>query len=307
MIVKAIHWFEHFQDAYSKKFAYHIYLFCILGFLFLSYRLYSYGGFPLNTGLSNKRITLSIIFYFFSTIFQFCVWFELIGSYKPVTKHLPLITIHYLSAIAKYIPGAGWNYFGRNVLLDQWFDVPSKVTVRVFSLEICAVIASLLICSTNILILNLSVPIAILTFLAVLVFTYVPFYLFFRTINSELIFNNFTLVSLKVFLWSLLSFVFFVISFVVLIPGSEGTKGFLYIAGVYSFSTLIGFISPFPAGIGVREAMPIVFLAKNYGEHVVLAAAIAMRMIIIFCDLAVFFLALLINKYLLRDKVQVKG
>lgn len=303
MIIKVINWLEHFQDIYSKKFKYHIYLFCFLGLIFLFYRLYSSGGFPVKVGLFDKRIMimLCIFFYFLSTLFQFCSWREMIWAYKPGKKYLPLMTIHYLSLIAKYIPGAGWNYFGRNVLLDQWLGIPSKVTVRMFSLEICAVFTVLVFYSVNILIFNLPLAMVILILTAVLVVSFTAYYFFFKIINSELIFKNFNWVSLKVFCWSLLSFISFIIAFVVLIPGSQSVKSFLYLVGVYGFSTLTGFISPFPAGIGVREAIPLVFLTGSYGEQLVLAATLGMRIIIISCDVVSFFFALLVNKYLVKN------
>lgn len=296
MINKAIQWIEYFQDVYSNKFKYHLYLFGFLGLIFLFYRLYSSGGLPAEINLLDNRIILGVFFYFLSSFFQFCTWRDMLCFHKTDKRKWSLIKIHYLSLIAKYIPGVGWNYLGRNVLLDQRLGIPAKITVRMFSVEVCVTFAVLFFYSAYIFIQNLPLYIFIIIIAVSFALSFTVFYLFFRRINSEFIFGSSYWLPVIVYINAMLSFLFFIISFMVLFPGIKSFDGYVYIAGVYSFSTLIGFISPFPAGLGVREAIPLIFLTKYYGEQLVLTAALGARSIIILSDVVLFLCALLLNR-----------
>jgi hypothetical protein len=77
----------------------------------------------------------------------------------------------------------------------------------------------------------------------------------------------------------------------------EGSANFLLLAGIFSVSWLVGFLTPgAPAGLGVREVMLVALLTPIYGEQLALGIAAILRVITVLGDGIAFAVGLLLLK-----------
>jgi hypothetical protein len=82
----------------------------------------------------------------------------------------------------------------------------------------------------------------------------------------------------------------------------------VFVISAYIFSSFIGTITPgAPGGIGVREAILIFILGREYPESIILQGLIIQRISLILCDLLVypvFMFMLIVRKPLNRDIIK---
>lgn len=298
MVIRVLKFIDKFQDCLTKKLNKQAMFICsLLALFFLGYRLYDLGGIPENLSFPAKNIFMSLIFYLLALWSQFQLWKKIMLFYNPQLKQEKLFVIHFFSQIAKYIPGGIWNYFGRNTLIDQHLGVPAQVGVRASVAEFAITIIVSVAFSSLLLINHVSLYLFIILVIGIFILAYLIIPLSLQTIMKELnVPQNLWQITNKLFFPSSFSVFFLIIAFITLCPVSLSLENYLYLSGVYIFSTLVGLLSPFPAGLGIREALTLFLLSGYIDEQLILVTTLGIRVILIWGDGIAFIISFIFDK-----------
>jgi uncharacterized membrane protein YbhN (UPF0104 family) len=293
------------QEMLSKKLGGPLLYFCgLTGLAFLVYRFFSLGGFPQGAVLPTYGLVLSFTAYITSLFFHYKIWNELIAAYKNDINPKGVFVVHFLSQIVKYIPGGIWNYLGRNALSEKRLGIPAGVTVRAAVSEILAVVIAMLACSSLVLAGRMPGAVFIFVFGLVLIIAFFMLRTLLSKVYAEFAPVNMSRLSLRLFFWACLCALAFGASYVLLFPAGQYLEYYVYISGTYVFCYIAGFISPFPAGLGIRDGLMVLLLAGRFGEPVILSLTLVVRIISILGDLTLFMLAVVLNRF---GKLSLKG
>lgn len=224
-------------------------------------------------------------------------------AYKAEINPKGVFVVHFLSQIVKYIPGGIWNYLGRNALSEKRLAIPAGVTVRAAVCEILAVVIAMLTCSCLALAGRMPGAVFIVLFGLVITIAFFTLRTILAKVYAELSPVNMTRLSVRLFFWACLCALAFGASYALLFPAGQYLEYYVYIAGTYVFCYIVGFISPFPAGLGIRDGLMVLLLAGRFGEPVILSLTLVVRMISILGDLTVFAAAIGLNRRWLKSLV----
>jgi len=227
------------------------------------------------------------------------------------------IYIYCKSNLYKYLPGNIFHYVGRNqIAVDEGIlhrVVISATIAEMLLLVVAGVISALAFAghyAISWLLDNNTLKLIIMTAIVILIASSMITILYringrakesidkcissIRPIRST--------VFLKFIIVYLTTFILNGIMFIVLLYGIGGNPGnalILPIIGMYSFSWIIGFITPgAPAGLGIREAIMSALLFGIVDENIVITSVLFFRVVTIFGDVLGFLVASYINKAL---------
>lgn len=217
------------------------------------------------------------------------------------------------SSLLKYIPGNIFQYVGRSSLIYQFENITYSCMLSSIIIETLCVIASAFVVSlvfswSNVieyfynhvyLIYVIILPLLITFSLSIILRNKIKLITkkLKLTLNKGLLYDVF------------LSVLYF--SFILIIQGGMLTiiinqlnntplfNNLIIILGTYSFSWVIGYITPgVSGGIGVREALLCLFLRTQYPESIILVSVIIYRILNIIGDLGAYLLSSKIGKNL---------
>jgi uncharacterized membrane protein YbhN (UPF0104 family) len=257
----------------------------------------------LNSGKIIAGLTFAAVVYAFNIVFgSFCYCYILaILSGKRLNR--PRVMRAYCEAnIYRYIPGNVMHYIGRNRIAANediaYANVNIASLVEIIALSLSAVILSLL--SVNSIAVdylkNISLETKHIVFVAAALLVIAVVVLFFRkklrrfardfkdkilnvTVRQGAIFCGGTCVRLVV---NALIYLFCLS----LLGVTDMGEFAVTIAGLFILSWLIGFITPgAPGGLGIREAMMVMFLNHVVNDDVLFISAVAFRLICVAGDI----------------------
>ncbi|MDI3534970.1 MAG: glycosyltransferase 2 family protein [Thermosediminibacterales bacterium] len=240
--------------------------------------------FSLNVNI--KLLCSSLIIYI---IYLFCMaigWNLILFSMKIKMPLNKAIIIFYLSQLARYLPGGVMNLFGR-VYLAQKVGIAKTVTVSSLILEMFYNVSSGFILAIIFLkdLYNQNILLSIIGFVIILIFILfldlrVPNFLL--NLLSKKLGNGYE-INLKrkdaigILLFYTLSWIIFGIAFV-LFCNSLGVYGNMKILiSIFPSSWIVGFLSPIPGGLGIREGVLKYFLSFYYNFPIPIIISLASR------------------------------
>jgi uncharacterized membrane protein YbhN (UPF0104 family) len=297
------------------------YLILILSFVFIIYSLKNIDLKFLFTGRHLPfllcLIPVSILYsgVIILLAFNFSVIIRSINKEKKIN---PFIIANYLKAnIGKYLPTNLFHFAGRHILIHNMGYENKKILagniIEFFILIAISVIFLLAGLSGGI----ITIPRAaidmilhnrILFTIIIIVFILVVVIVLIKYKIKKLIARVTSLLSgirPGTVLYLMLSYSAFFIStgtvlYIILIYFSGNvfsTRDFLFSLFSFSVCWQIGFISPgVPGGIGVREALLLLFFSGIYGETIAFSSGIVLRLMTISGDVIAFLFAFLLNR-----------
>tara|TARA_B110000967_G_C18820023_1_gene528187 strand:- start:389 stop:1294 length:906 start_codon:yes stop_codon:yes gene_type:complete len=274
----------------------------LLSFWFIGEKLWTHQNW-LGTVILNKELILIIIIcsiiYGLSEFLLSFAWKRLLilCGHKDISLRL-CNSIYGKSQIAKYIPGNVFHVIGRHILGSQ-AGVKHIVLTGAAIYEILGLLLTSLIISCsgiflfglgNIYLSSFQMILSLLTIITTTIFgTFIAPYL--MRLRGIVLPNQGTWVSIRnIYSIYLLYLIFFLIAgfLLVLIVNIFFDINFLITANIitiFSMAWFAGFIIPgAPGGIGVREAIIILFLTPIIGEAESVAAAVSLRFVTLLGD-----------------------
>ena len=274
----------------------------LLSFWFIGEKLWTHQNW-LGTVMLNKELILIIIIcsiiYGLSEFLLSFAWKRLLilCGHKDISLRL-CNSIYGKSQIAKYIPGNVFHVIGRHILGSQ-AGVKHIVLTGAAIYEILGLLLTSLIISCsgiflfglgNIYLSSFQMILSLLTIITTTIFgTFIAPYL--MRLRGIVLPNQGTWVSIRnIYSIYLLYLIFFLIAgfLLVLIVNIFFDINFLITANIitiFSMAWFAGFIIPgAPGGIGVREAIIILFLTPIIGEAESVAAAVSLRFVTLLGD-----------------------
>jgi hypothetical protein len=288
-------------------------LITLVALAFFIQRIWSVGNSNWDTLLS-PTVFLLVFFggiaHGFNCLFQGWAWQKLIVWFGESNASLKnCLVIYGRTQIAKYIPGNVFHFAGRHVAANQaGFHHPALVGAMVYEiiglLTVGAIISLLgfpggLKLGSSLVLRLVFLPLLILLPLMVQ-FVLVRFSIARRLgIPEKPIWSGYKEL---IPVWGLYFIFFFVDGLIVwaLISGYAGvwnSMPLLYIISGYAISWVIGFITPgAPAGLGVRDAVMILFFSQFLGSTSATQITIISRLVVTLGDLVFFLLTYFINR-----------
>ena len=274
----------------------------LLSFWFIGEKLWTHQNW-LGTVILNKELILIIIIcsiiYGLSEFLLSFAWKRLLilCGHKDISLRL-CNSIYGKSQIAKYIPGNVFHVIGRHILGSQ-AGVKHIVLTGAAIYEILGLLLTSLIISCsgiflfglgNIYLSSFQMILSLLTIITTTILgTFIAPYL--MRLRGIVLPNQGTWVSIRnIYSIYLLYLIFFLIAgfLLVLIVNIFFDINFLITANIitiFSMAWFAGFIIPgAPGGIGVREAIIILFLTPIIGEAESVAAAVSLRFVTLLGD-----------------------
>lgn len=204
-------------------------------------------------------LSLCLLSYYLFTSF---IWVKIINGCEETIDWKTGLIIHSYSQAAKYLPGGMWNVLGRVFLCSKRGMNVARVSTSIFLEIILNIIAGgILVVLTGYSVLNLNVSVIIIVGILVVIWFYKPnllikpallLYSKWKRQSIELNVTRKQLIYWTLLFtgaWFMYSVVFYYFITVILnIP-----INFSFSIGVLIFSWLVGFVSPIPGGLGVRE------------------------------------------------------
>jgi len=227
------------------------------------------------------------------------------------------------SQLGKYIPGKIWIAASRAYLYKKE-DLASvrKISFQFILEQAFSTISVAIICVLSLYYINSQVFEEYYIWFILMIVAFLVFFhpsIFFRLLNFALskvkreriegftfkYHEVFSILLLELLSWIPVGFSFYLIinSITSIDPGN-----IIYIIAIVSFSFIVGFFAIFlPAGLGVRDAILISALADILIESVSIIVTLAFRLVITVCELLlVLFTKVLIERYLIREKIDFK-
>lgn len=252
----------------------------------------------ISIAFNKKYIVISIVCF---VVFQYCLallWVQLINREEMKISKVELVRIYLISQLAKYIPGGIWNYAGRIYLIkakgiSTYWAAMTMVYETVFTL----IGAALILLGINIfmpkqIVFNLSSYTRSFSS----IFLLFGLLLFFNFKGKEFIdylirkfnkdcnysFCNVSLNSIEIIKYILfygLNWLIFLEGFYVFTRSldSNVNPGFSALSVVFIVSWVLGFISPTPSGIGVREGIMTYLLSFFLPETLAITISLISR------------------------------
>lgn len=271
--------------------------------------------------ISSENILLLIIL---GVIFSFMIsiksypWIKILNILSGKSIRFRMANRVYCKAnLYKYIPGNIFQYVERFEISTQYKEISNGTVMLSIIIEtLCSVIASLLVAvsfSSNIVINYCNKYRNIIKFVLAGVFVVIIILVLLKKKIYE-VFNRYKYIfnfkMLKIMLFAVLFFATELIlqggMLLIIISHHCGTiiKGNILfeVIGIYSFSWLIGFITPgVSGGIGVREALLIMALNNLISERIILVSVVILRILNIIGDIIAFAISQFIGSTFLRN------
>jgi glycosyltransferase 2 family protein len=263
---------------------------------FMSLVLFNYWDEIKESGLTLNKFSLIAIMLFISAVsYSGLLWAEILRCISRVefdTHHA--VRAHCISWLLKYIPGQAGSFLGK-IAWGLKTSIPKKVVISSFFYENILLLFSSLIISIPILLnqyfakinSQLSLFLPVFALVPLFVVFYKPFFLkitgkiYFLMRNESLpeqLFLNSTSLFLLLVKYSLprvltgLGFIFVILS--ILPPDKLTLLDYISLGAAYVLAGIIGLIAIFtPGGIGVREAVIVLFASSHFtvGQSIYLA------------------------------------
>lgn len=214
------------------------------------------------------------------------------------------------SSLYKYIPGNVFQYIGRGSIVYQfkginYSSVISSIIIETMCVVISSIIVSLIFCWNTVidyLLKRINLLIVILAFIILIILLLIIFrYRIIQIIQKHKIIINSGLIIDIIFSILYFSFILFIqgIMLTVIINQIDDTvlfKNMLTVIGIYSFSWLVGYLTPGASGgIGVRETLLCLVLGHYYPESIILISVVIFRILNIVSDLGAYLISLLMK------------
>lgn len=262
-------------------------------------------------------IILGVIFSFMISITSY-PWIKILNILSGKSIRFRMANRVYCKTnLYKYIPGNIFQYVGRFEISTQYKEISNGTVMLSIIIEtLCSVIASLLVAvsfSSNIVINYCNKYRNIIKFVLAGVFVVIIILVLLKKKIYE-VFNRYKYIlnfkMLKIMLFAVLFFATELIlqggMLLIIISHHCGTiiKGNILfeVIGIYSFSWLIGFITPgVSGGIGVREALLIMALNNLISERIILVSVVILRILNIIGDIIAFAISQFIGSTFLRN------
>lgn len=204
----------------------------------------------------------------FSQVYVVILWRILVNSGKHAIGLMDAVSIFYLSALGRYIPGKVWQLVGL-AYLSEGAGIESEVAITASLLSQSLSVVSGIVISAGILTMYIPTPIVLVIVLGSLVFLYPP--VFNKLLNWVSIKVRNTPLKLNINLYKIVClFAGYVIawgcygfSFYLLFSSLSVDISFLKSVEFFAASYLLGLFAVFvPGGLGVREGILTVLLGK---------------------------------------------
>lgn len=239
-------------------------------------------------------ISTLLIFYY---LFNSWIWVQITNGCRENLNWRTGIIIHTYSQAAKYLPGGMWNVLGRIFLCTKNGMNVARVSTSVFLEIILNIIAGgILVVLTGYSTLNLNIYIILAATLLIIAWFYKPNFfikpvlLLYRKWKKQTIELNVSrkqLIRWTLFFtgaWMLYSIVFYFFITEIL----HIRINFMFSVGVLIFSWLVGFISPIPGGLGVREGSMTALLSIQISYADALSISLFTRLWLILVEVILY-------------------
>lgn len=256
----------------------------------------------------NYIVLLSSFFLLFLYyVFLSYIWINIVRDLGQESNILKGITIHTVSQAAKYLPGGIWNMMGRIYICSKQkmntFLVATSVFFEIF-FNLIGCFFILLLTGFSLLQLDyyiiVSISIIIILFFIRPAWFLAPVRLLYKKIKKEDIDINIS--SGLAIKWSALyafSWVLYGTSFYFLIYALNITEvTFQSALGILIISWAVGYLSPVPGGIGVREGSMTLLLSQLVSYPEALMISLYSRLWLTLLEVVLYAIALLINNQL---------
>ncbi|SMF32053.1 Lysylphosphatidylglycerol synthase TM region [Paenibacillus barengoltzii] len=274
-------------------------IFGILIFLFLGLEISKYWS---QVSLADLNLNyyylviLSILLLLYYLINSF-IWVRILIGVGQSLNWQTGILIHTYSQAAKYLPGGMWNVLGRVFLCTKNGMNFARVSTSVFLEIVLNIIAGgILVVLTGYSTLELNINIVLVAGLLIVAWFYKPnlvikpallLYKKWRKQTIELNVSRKQLIIWTLFFtgaWLLYSLVFyFFIIGILHIP-----INYMFSVGVLILSWLVGFISPIPGGLGVREGSMTALLSIQLSYSDALSISLFTRLWLIILEVILY-------------------
>lgn len=232
-------------------------------------------------------------------------------KFKIDLKRPDCFQIYNHTQLAKYVPGSIWQFVGRiSILKNKGFlitHIKNAILAEHLWVILVAAIFSIypLLQNWSEFVKLINIPNLFINFNLInniiLISLLFCFILLFFVIQNKLIIFFYWLIkltpSLKAVVILSISWLLFGTSlWITLIPFATENPPYFYIVGIYSLAYIIGFFVPFaPAGLGIREAILVFYLAKYVETDVALLLSVANRLVYFIAELILAILAFKTN------------
>ncbi len=261
-----------------------------------------------NTYISSfPSLLLSIVFISMFFILLAVGWSFVFSKLSRQLNFKELVFLYSKSQLARYLPGGIWNYVGRAAILKAK-NVNYSIILQSFILEavllaLSSLITGIMSCFRILNNIEVLIGFFIIILLTIGLYTYRPIINYFYKL---LIKKDIYLIRIpNLFLFKMLLFyitAWIVASvgfalFVFSISDLDQNLSFLNVCGLFPLSWIVGFISPMPGGIGVRETALIMLANRlDIGSFSYLIS-VASRGLIIVAEIISFGLILAWNHF----------
>ncbi len=211
---------------------------------------------------------MSFLILLFSQVYVVVLWRILVNSGERAISILDAISVFYLSALGRYIPGKIWQLVGL-AYLSEGVGIESEIAIGASLLSQSLSVISGVLVSAGILTMYIPLYLVILIVFFILLFLYPPF--FNRVLNwvslkvrkKSLVLNIGLLKILFMFIAYLAAWCFYGFSFYLLLRSLNISISILKAIEFFSSSYLLGLFALFvPGGLGVREGVLAVLLKE---------------------------------------------
>ncbi|MGF9713243.1 lysylphosphatidylglycerol synthase transmembrane domain-containing protein [Paenibacillus naphthalenovorans] len=243
-------------------------------------------------------LILSIFSSIIFLVYQCFIWNIVLRKLKVSINGLKLLNIYAISIMARYLPGGMWNIVSRAHLL-KLEGISTKIAGLSLIYEIIFLLFSGILFAFLVVIQFQLLPIGWALFFLIIILTILLKFSFITSLVKKVAlkkmsFNNFgnnitlkdTLILIVNYLvvWVLsgIGIYFLVMSFL-------GVHvSFLLLASIFSFSWIVGFLSPIPGGLGVRETSLAMLLAYVLDSPDAYAISLIMRLVSTISEILLF-------------------
>lgn len=247
--------------------------------------------------------------------FALCYQFLIKRLTGKSVNSINVIYLYLRSNLYKYLPGNVFHLIGRNQIAKDE-SLPhvqvAMITTLEIILQIITVLILVLLFSAEYLIQYLTRAIQFIgenktMFLIAGIIILIAVFFFARKIRGKQILKALTFISVRTIPFLLVFILFYAVYFVgfgfiyILVLHQVGVNlpASLYMTtiGVYSFSWLIGFLTPgAPGGLGIREVVMAALLTGIASQDLIVVSATLTRLVSIIGDILAYILIIIIRK-----------
>lgn len=204
-------------------------------------------------------VSLMLLSYYVINSF---IWVKILNGCGEDVDWKKGLIIHNYSQAAKYLPGGMWNVLGRVYLCTSQGMNIARVTTSIFLEILLNMIAGfIIIVLTGYTVLSLNAYVVVAMIALILIWFYKPelvikpaLALYKKWKKEEVSLNVSRKQLIRWTLYFVAAWLFYSITFYLFITIILNIKvNYVFSIGVLIFSWIVGFISPIPGGLGVRE------------------------------------------------------